>query len=177
MAASRGTERHVPDFDVCEELEVLRAQGPRCFDELKPRLGRERHSLPIDLNDLPHTGHLDNSSVRGCAGRQGVIATHRPDRTRVPLGISQDRLNLRNGARRHELRGKGCDPTIVILDHVSHLSYPAALTGSQLDAARHRISGSIATPSSASIVSGLSKANRNKTVSPMPRLGSEMAMV
>src|SRR4051812_2577491 len=80
-------------------------------------------------------------------GGQGVIATHRPDRTRVPLGISQDRLNLRNGARRHELRGKGCDPTIVIPDHVSHLSYPAALTGSQLDAARHRIWGSIATPS------------------------------
>jgi hypothetical protein len=53
-----------------------------------------------------------------------MIAAHRPDRARVAAGISQDRLNLGNGAGKHELRGTGRDPAIVIPNHVFHLSLP-----------------------------------------------------
>src|SRR5258705_11795026 len=91
---------------------------------IKARLGRERHGLTVDLDNPRHAGHLDDRSVRGHAWRQGMKAALRPDRTRVAAGISQDRLNLFDGARRHELRWRGGDAAIVIPNHVFHLTLP-----------------------------------------------------
>src|SRR5262245_23049586 len=129
MAAGCGAERHVADFDVGQKLQLALAARPRGFDKFETRLGRERQLFRVDPNDLFHAGHADNGSVRGGARCQGMIAAHRPDRARIAVGISENRLDFGHRALRHELaRGSGT-AAIIILDHIWHLSPPRMTIG------------------------------------------------
>ena len=120
VAARRRPERHVADLDVQDELQLQLPQRVGGLNHLQPGLRGERHLLRVDPHNLVQRLHVDDGAGRRHAGRQRVIAAHRPNRTRELVPLFEDVLELFDAFRANELLRAAADAAIVVGDGRAH---------------------------------------------------------
>ena len=121
VGTGKRTDSGVPDLDVEQQLQALLPKDHSHLTHLQAGLGRYRHGIGIDLEDPAESVHAHDGAGGRRARRERMKAAHRPHRTRVPIDVAQDALQLLHVLRCHHVPGSGHYPAVIVGNGGGHV--------------------------------------------------------